>query len=106
MVADREEREAQRHFTVPGTSGRRRGTDTPLETRRPRPWDEAVRRMENFQQEPEPQRRTVVPGTSGLRRDAESPLDEDDRSNQKRIVTPGTSGLRRDPDYSRPEYNS
>ena len=96
LVSDRDERDAQRRFTVPGTSGRRRDAETPLETRRPRPWEEAVRnkrRMENFQQEPEPQRRTIVPGTSELRRDAESPLDEDDRSNKKRIVTPGTSGI-------------
>ena len=106
LVSDRDERDAQRHFAVPGTSGRRRGDDTPLETRRPRPWDEAVRRMENPPQEPPHQRRTIVPGTSGLRRDAESPLDEDDRSNKKRIVTPGTSGLRRDPDYSRPAGGS
>ena len=79
LVADRDEREAQRRFAVPGTSGRRRGAESPLETRRPRPWDEAVRtkrRMENPPQEPPNQRRT------GLRRDAESPLDEDDRSNQ------------------------
>ena len=106
LVSDRDERDAQRHFAVPGTSGRRRDADTPLETRRPRPWDEAVRRMENPPQEPPHQRRTIVPGTSGLRRDAESPLDEDDRSNKKRIVTPGTSGLRRDPDYSRPAGGS
>ena len=109
LVADRDEREAQRRFAVPGTSGRRRGAESPLETRRPRPWDEAVRtkrRMENPPQEPPNQRRTIVPGTSGLRRDAESPLDEDDRSNKKRIVTPGTSGLRRDPDYSRPAGGS
>jgi hypothetical protein len=109
LVADRDEREAQRRFAVPGTSGRRRDADTPLETRRLRPWDEAVRtkrRMENPPQEPPHQRRTIVPGTSGLRRDAESPLDEDDRSNKKRIVTPGTSGLRRDPDYSRPAGGS
>ncbi len=109
LVADRDEREAQRRFAVPGTSGRRRGAESPLETRRPRPWEEAVRtkrRMENPPQEPPNQRRTIVPGTSGLRRDAESPLDEDDRSNKKRIVTPGTSGLRRDPDYSRPAGGS
>ena len=88
---------------------RRHGAESPLETRRPRPWEEAVRtkrRMENPPQEPPHQRRTIVPGTSGLRRDAESPLDEDDRSNKKRIVTPGTSGLRRDPDYSRPAGGS
>ena len=106
LVSDRDERNAQRHFAVPGTSGRRRDAELPLETRRPRPWDEAVRRMENPPQEPPNQRRTIVPGTSGLRRDAESPLDEDDRSNKKRIVTPGTSGLRRDPDYSRPAGGS
>ena len=95
LVADRDEREAQRRFTVPGTSGRRRDAESPVEDGRPsrrmRPWEEAVRRMEN-----PPQRRTE------LRRDAEYPLDEEDRSNQKRIVIPGTSGLRRDPDYSRP----
>jgi hypothetical protein len=39
LVADRDEREAQRRFTVPGMSGRRRGAELPLETRRPRPWD-------------------------------------------------------------------
>ena len=91
LVADRDEREAQRRFTVPGTSGRRRDAESPVEDGRPsrrmRPWEEAVRRMENPLQ-----RRTW------LRRDAEYPLDEEDRSNQKRIVT----GLRRDPDYSRP----
>jgi len=109
LVADRDEREARRRFTVPGTSGRRRGAESPLETRRPRHWDEAVRNkrhMENPPQEPPHQRRTIVPGTPRLRRDAESPLDKEDRSNQKRIVTPGTSGLRRDPDYSRPAGGS
>ena len=104
LVSDRDEREAQRRFTVPGTTGLRRGAETPLDGERP--WDGAVRqvkrRMENPPQEPQPQRRVIVPGTSGLRRDAEYPLDEEGRSNQKRVVAPGTSGLRRDPDYSRP----
>jgi len=98
LVSDRDERDAQRHFTVPGTTCLRRGAETPLDDDRPsrrmRPWEEAVRRMESRPQEP--QRRT------GLRCDAEYPLDEEGRSNQKRIVIPGTSGLRRDPDYSRP----
>jgi hypothetical protein len=109
LISDRDERDSQRRFSVPGTTGLRRGAETPLDGDRPsqrmRPWDEAVRtkrRMENPPQEPQPQRRVIVPGTSGLRRDAEYPLDEEERSNQKRIVTPGTSGLRRDPDYSRP----
>jgi hypothetical protein len=80
-------------------SGRRRDAESQVEDGRPsrrmRPWEKAVRSMENPSQ-----RRT------GLRRDAESPLDEDDRSNQKRIVTPGKSGFRRDPDYSRPAGGS
>ena len=104
LISDRDERDSQRRFSVPGTTGLRRGAETHLDGERP--WDEAVRqvkrRMENHPQEPQPQRRVIVPGTSGLRRDAEYPLDEEERSNQKRIVTPGTSGLRRDPDYSRP----
>ena len=87
LVSDRDERDAQRRFTVPGTSGHRRDAESPVEDGRPsqrmRPWDESGRRMEH-----PPQRSTE------LRRDAE----EEDRSNQKRIVT----GLRRDPDYSRP----
>ena len=102
LVSDRDERDSQRRFTVPGTTGLRRGAETPLDGDRPsqrmRPWES----MENPPQEPQPQRRVIVPGTSGLRRDAEYPLDEEERSNQKRVVTPGTSGLRRDPDYSRP----
>ena len=109
LISDRDERDSQRRFSVPGTTGLRRGAEMPLDGDRPsqrmRPWDEAVRtkrRMEYPPQEPQPQRRAIVPGTSGLRRDAEYPLDEEKRSNQKRIVTPGTSGLRRDPDYSRP----
>ena len=104
LVSDRDERDSQRRFSVPGTTGLRRAAETPSDGERP--WDEAVRqvkrRVENPPQEPQPQRRVIVPGTSGLRRDAEYPLDEEERSNQKRIFTPGTSGLRRDPDYSRP----
>jgi hypothetical protein len=69
LVSDRDEREAQRRHTIPGTTGLRRAAETPLDDDRPfrrmRPWEST----ENPPQEPLPQRRTVVPGTSGLRRD-------------------------------------
>ena len=52
LVADRDEREAQRRFAVPGTSGLRRDAESPL--------DEDDRSNK---------KRIVTPGTSGLRRD-------------------------------------
>ena len=43
LVSDRDEREAQRRFTVPGTTGLRRAAETPLDDDRPsrrmRPWE-------------------------------------------------------------------
>ena len=60
LVSDRDERDShQRRFSVPGTTGLRRGAETPLDGDRPsqrmRPWNEAVRqvkrRMENPPQE-------------------------------------------------------
>ena len=52
LVADRDEREAQRRFTVSGTSGRKRGAETPLN-----------------EDDRSDKKRFVTPGTSGLRRD-------------------------------------
>ena len=63
LVSDRDEREAQRRFTVPGTTSLRRAAETPLDDDRPsrrmRPWENT----ETPPQEPLPRRRT------GLRRD-------------------------------------
>ena len=67
LVSDRDEREAQRRFTVPGTTSLRRAAETPLDDDRPsrrmRPWEST----ESPPRDPLSQRRT------GLRRDPGRP---------------------------------